>query len=114
MITTDTGDLHIIVERIARHIRDEATLQQAVEALQTVYNWPSWIDGIFACRIPASRPFKLVTASAACLSGPTRCLGLSDIKLWPPWVGQAPLNRGPPSGSELVAVRAKVLRPSPG
>ena len=45
MITTDAGDLHIIVERIARHIRDEATLQQAVKALQSVYNWPSWIDG---------------------------------------------------------------------
>ena len=45
MITTDAGDLHIIVEGIARHIRDEATLQQAVEALQSVYNCRSWIDG---------------------------------------------------------------------
>jgi general stress protein 26 len=32
VITTDTGDLHIIVEGIARHVRDEATLERAVEA----------------------------------------------------------------------------------
>jgi hypothetical protein len=30
VITTDTGDLHIIVEEVPRHVRDEATLQRAV------------------------------------------------------------------------------------
>jgi hypothetical protein len=45
VITTDTGDLHIIVEGIARHVRDDATLQQAVEAFQVVYDWPTRIDG---------------------------------------------------------------------
>ena len=45
VITTDTGDLHIIVEGIARHVRDDATLQQAVEAFQAVYDWPTRIEG---------------------------------------------------------------------
>jgi hypothetical protein len=45
VITTDTDDLHIIVEGITSHIRDEATLQHAVEAFQTVYGWPTRIDG---------------------------------------------------------------------
>ena len=45
MITTEAGDLHIIVERIALPIRDDAMRQQAIKAFQTVYNWPSWIDG---------------------------------------------------------------------
>ncbi|HMI33909.1 MAG TPA: pyridoxamine 5'-phosphate oxidase family protein [Propionibacteriaceae bacterium] len=45
VITTDTGDLHIIVEGIARHVRDEATLRRAVEAFQAVYDWPTRIDG---------------------------------------------------------------------
>lgn len=45
VITTDTGDLHIIVEGVARHVRDDATLQQAVEAFQAVYDWPTRIEG---------------------------------------------------------------------
>jgi Pyridoxamine 5'-phosphate oxidase len=45
VISTDTGDLHIIVEGTARHVRDEATLRRAVDAFQTVYSWPTRIDG---------------------------------------------------------------------
>src|SRR5829696_6041909 len=32
VISTDTGDLHLIVEGTARHVRDEATLRRAVDA----------------------------------------------------------------------------------
>lgn len=34
VISTDTGDLHIIVEGTARHVRDEATLRRAVDAFR--------------------------------------------------------------------------------
>jgi hypothetical protein len=45
VISTDTGDLHVIVEGVARHVRDEAGLQRAVKAFQTVYSWPTRIQG---------------------------------------------------------------------
>jgi hypothetical protein len=59
VITADAGELHIIVERIALPIRDDAMPQQALEAFQTVRNWPSWIDGNhldaeFLCLGPSS------------------------------------------------------------
>ena len=45
MISTDTGDLHLIVEGLAHHVRDEAGLQRAVDAFQGVYGWPTRIQG---------------------------------------------------------------------
>ena len=45
VISTDTGDLHVIVEGVARHVRDEAGLQRAVDAFQAVYGWPTRIEG---------------------------------------------------------------------
>jgi hypothetical protein len=45
VISSDTGDLHVIVEGIARHVRDEAGLERAVEAFQAVYGWPTRIQG---------------------------------------------------------------------
>ena len=44
VISTDTGDLHVIVEGVARHVRDEAGLQRAVKAFQAVYGWPTRIQ----------------------------------------------------------------------
>jgi nitroimidazol reductase NimA-like FMN-containing flavoprotein (pyridoxamine 5'-phosphate oxidase superfamily) len=41
VISTDTGDLHVIVEGVARHVRDEEGLQRAVEVFQAVYSWPT-------------------------------------------------------------------------
>jgi Pyridoxamine 5'-phosphate oxidase len=45
VISTDTGDLHVIVEAVAHHVRDEEGLQRAVEAFQAVYSWPTRIQG---------------------------------------------------------------------
>jgi Pyridoxamine 5'-phosphate oxidase len=45
VISTDTGDLHVIVEGIAHHVRDEAALQRAVSAFDAVYEWPTRVDG---------------------------------------------------------------------
>ena len=45
VISTDTGDLHVIVEGVAHHVRDEAGLQRAVDAFQAVYDWPTRIQG---------------------------------------------------------------------
>ena len=45
VISTDTGDLHVIVEGVARHVRDEGGLQHAVDAFQAVYSWPTQIQG---------------------------------------------------------------------
>ena len=45
VITTDTGDLHLIIEGIAAHVRDEATLQRAVDAFGAVYQWPTRVEG---------------------------------------------------------------------
>jgi Pyridoxamine 5'-phosphate oxidase len=46
VITTDTGDLHVIIEGEARHVRDRQTLQRASDAFAAVYQWPTTvIDG---------------------------------------------------------------------
>ena len=45
VISTDTGDLHVIVEGVAHHVRDEVGLQRAAEAFQAVYGWPTRIQG---------------------------------------------------------------------
>jgi nitroimidazol reductase NimA-like FMN-containing flavoprotein (pyridoxamine 5'-phosphate oxidase superfamily) len=41
VITTDAGDLHLIVEGEARRVRDEATLRRASDAFQAIYEWPT-------------------------------------------------------------------------
>jgi hypothetical protein len=45
VITTDTGDLHLVIEGVARHVHDEATLQRAVAAFHAVYQWPTRVVG---------------------------------------------------------------------
>ena len=45
VITTDTGDLHLVIEGVARHVQDEATLQRAVAAFDAVYQWPTRVVG---------------------------------------------------------------------
>ena len=45
VISTDTGDLHVIVEGIAHHVRDQATLEKAVRAFEAIYGWPTRVDG---------------------------------------------------------------------
>ena len=41
VITTDAGDMHLIVEGEARRVRDEATLRRASNAFETIYGWPT-------------------------------------------------------------------------
>jgi hypothetical protein len=45
VITTDTDDLHVVVEGVARHLQDEAMLQRAVGAFDAVYEWPTRVVG---------------------------------------------------------------------
>jgi hypothetical protein len=45
VISTDTGDLHVVVEGVAHHAHDEESLQRAVDAFQSVYGWPTRIQG---------------------------------------------------------------------
>jgi len=45
VITTDTGDLHLIVEGEARRVRDEATLRRASDAAKAIYDWPTVVTG---------------------------------------------------------------------
>jgi nitroimidazol reductase NimA-like FMN-containing flavoprotein (pyridoxamine 5'-phosphate oxidase superfamily) len=44
VVTTDTGDLHLIVEGEARHVRDRDTLQRASEAFASIYEWPTTVS----------------------------------------------------------------------
>lgn len=45
VITTDAGDLHLIVEGEARRVRDEATLRRASAAFKAIYDWPTVVAG---------------------------------------------------------------------
>jgi hypothetical protein len=45
VLTTDTGDLHVVIEGTARHIRDTGTLQKASDAFQAAYGWPTRVAG---------------------------------------------------------------------
>jgi hypothetical protein len=45
VVTTDTGDLHLIVEGTARRVRDEATLRRASGAFKASYDWPTVVAG---------------------------------------------------------------------
>lgn len=45
VVTTDAGDLHLIVEGTARRVRDEATLRRASGAFNAIYDWPTVVAG---------------------------------------------------------------------
>jgi Pyridoxamine 5'-phosphate oxidase len=45
VVTTDAGDLHLVVEGEARRVRDEATLSRASEAFEAIYDWPTVVAG---------------------------------------------------------------------
>lgn len=45
VITTDSGDLHLIVEGEARRVRDEATLRRVSDAFKAIYDWPTVVTG---------------------------------------------------------------------
>jgi Pyridoxamine 5'-phosphate oxidase len=45
VVTTDAGDLHLIVEGEARRVRDEAGLARASRAFQDVNGWPTVVAG---------------------------------------------------------------------
>jgi Pyridoxamine 5'-phosphate oxidase len=45
VVTTDTGDLHLIVEGEARRVHDEATLRRASRAFKAIYDWPTTVAG---------------------------------------------------------------------
>lgn len=45
VITTDTGDLHLIVEGTARQVHDEATLIRVSAAFEAIYDWPTEVKG---------------------------------------------------------------------
>ena len=41
VITHDAGDLHLVVEGVARKVADDATLTRASEAFGATYGWPT-------------------------------------------------------------------------
>ncbi|MGH2749590.1 MAG: pyridoxamine 5'-phosphate oxidase family protein [Actinomycetota bacterium] len=45
VVTTDSGDLHLIVEGEARRVRDETTLRRASDAFEAIYEWPTVVMG---------------------------------------------------------------------
>jgi Pyridoxamine 5'-phosphate oxidase len=45
VITTDTGDLHLIVEGDASRVSDAETLRRASEAFLAIYDWPTEVIG---------------------------------------------------------------------
>ena len=45
VVTTDTGDLHLILEGTARRVGDAATLRRASEAFKAIYDWPTSVAG---------------------------------------------------------------------
>lgn len=45
VVTTDTGDLHVVVEGHARRVTDPATMSQATTAFREVFDWPTTIRG---------------------------------------------------------------------
>jgi len=45
VVTTDAGDMHLIVEGEARRVREEATLRRASDAFGAIYGWPTVAAG---------------------------------------------------------------------
>ena len=45
VLTTDTGDLHLVVEGRARRVRDEPGLARASTAFEAIYSWPTEVTG---------------------------------------------------------------------
>lgn len=45
VLTTDSGDLHLIVEGRAGRVHEAETLRRAAEAFQATYDWPTTVSG---------------------------------------------------------------------
>lgn len=45
VLSTDRGDVHVIMEGRAGRVRDEGTLQRASEAFRAIYGWPTQVSG---------------------------------------------------------------------
>jgi hypothetical protein len=41
VLTKDAGDIHLIVEGVARRVTDEPTLRAASDAMMRIYEWPT-------------------------------------------------------------------------
>jgi Pyridoxamine 5'-phosphate oxidase len=45
VITTDTGDLHLIIEGVAARVVDVDTLHRGADAFRAIYDWPTKVTG---------------------------------------------------------------------
>jgi hypothetical protein len=45
VLSSDAGDLHLVIEGQARRVRDEATLHRASAAFKAIYDWPTDVTG---------------------------------------------------------------------
>ena len=45
VITTDSGDLHLVVEGLAERITEDDNLRRASEAFKATYDWPTVVSG---------------------------------------------------------------------
>lgn len=75
VVTTDAGDLHLIVEGNARRVEDEATLRRASHAFESVYGWPTTVlgntlDAEYGAPTSGGPPYAVFEI------GPTRAFGL--------------------------------------
>lgn len=44
-LSTDAGDLHLVVEGVARRVPDAETLARVSQAYETIYGWPTTVSG---------------------------------------------------------------------
>ncbi|HEX2070000.1 MAG TPA: pyridoxamine 5'-phosphate oxidase family protein, partial [Actinomycetota bacterium] len=63
-LTTDAGDLHLIVEGEAQRVRNEATLRRASDAFNSIYDWPTVVtedklDAGFGAPTSGSPPYDV-------------------------------------------------------
>jgi Pyridoxamine 5'-phosphate oxidase len=45
VLSTDAGDLHLVIEGRGRRVRDEAGLARASAAFETIHGWPTEVAG---------------------------------------------------------------------
>ena len=45
VVTTDTGDMHLIIEGDAARVADDETMEQAADAFRAIYDWPTKVTG---------------------------------------------------------------------
>src|SRR3712207_2452486 len=45
VLTHDAGDMHLVVEGVARKVTDDAALAGAAAAFAAVYDWPTRVSG---------------------------------------------------------------------